>query len=260
MMTIERDPRDRFTDRVENYVRFRPSYPPSVLSPLKPLLNKKGNVAVADLGSGTGVFSKLLLDAGFHTYAVEPNPAMRRAAEVQLNGHSGFHSVEGEGEATTLETASVDAITVAQAFHWFAITKAVSEFARILKPDGLVLLIWNDRRVDCDGFHRGYEDLLLQYGTDYSRINHRNITGGRIRELFNGWLCEEEKIHHFQKFDVDGLRGRLESSSYCPPEGHPDYFPLIRGLEDLFKREARDGFVRMEYDCTVYKIIKPINE
>jgi ubiquinone/menaquinone biosynthesis C-methylase UbiE len=244
------DSRERFTNRVRDYVRFRPSYPQEIISLLRRHVSP--GATIADIGSGTGIFSRLLLESGFVVHAVEPNPAMRRAAESTLGGFTGFISVGGEGERTTLDDQAVHAITVAQAFHWFATKRAVTEFSRILMPGGTVFLVWNDRETDCDAFHREYEDLLLRYGTDYKKVNHRNVTEKVVRDLFEGWTCEVSRMENYQDLDLEGLLGRLQSSSYCPPEGHPLYTSLISAMRTLFNRESVGGVVRMKYSCTTF--------
>jgi SAM-dependent methyltransferase len=179
---------------------------------------------------------------------------MRLAAETLLGGKPGFISVNGDGERTTLPDESFNAITAAQAFHWFPTPAAVTEFGRILRPKGRTFLIWNDRKTECDTFHQEYENLLLRYGTDYALVNHRNITEEILRGLFSGWSCESFRIENHQDLTLDALLGRLDSSSYCPPPGHPNHAPLMAAAESLFHREAGKGLVRMRYECVVYHL------
>ena len=164
------DAKQRFSNRVADYVRYRPGYPPALIDLLRSECGLRPDHAVADVGSGTGLLSKLFLENGNRVLGVEPNEQMRRAGEECLAAHKNFSSVRGSSEATTLPDSSVDFITAAQAFHWFEPVATRREFLRILKPQGWVVVIWNDRRISETAFGRAYEDLLVRYGTDYSRV------------------------------------------------------------------------------------------
>src|ERR1700712_2137458 len=169
------DPTKRFSNRVENYVKFRPSYPPGVLGLLQDKCGLTPAARVADVGSGTGILTELLLQQGNKVFAVEPNPDMRAAAEVRLSRQQNFTSVAGSAEATTLPDQSVELITAAQAFHWFDREKARGEFLRILTPGRWVALIWNDRHTESTPFLRAYEQLLRTYATDYAEVDHKQM-------------------------------------------------------------------------------------
>lgn len=135
----------RFSDRVENYVKYRPGYPLTAIDYLEKHANLQHRSTIADVGAGTGIFTSLLLDAGYKVFAVEPNQPMRKAAEELLGSNVNFISTDGTADATRLTTNSVDLIVCAQAFHWFNTPETVIEFQRILKPGGYVALIWNKR-------------------------------------------------------------------------------------------------------------------
>jgi SAM-dependent methyltransferase len=242
---------NRFDDRVENYVAYRPGYPAGVVDFLRGELGLRPGALVADVGSGTGILSELLLGAGCQVVGVEPNDAMRAAAESRLKSFAGFVSVKGAAEATTLETASADFVAAAQAFHWFDADGARAEFRRILKPGGWVVLVWNMRRTDTTPFLRGYEKLLREFGTDYAQVNCEQVSEERIAEFFGGQFGSRS-FDNFQSFDFDGLRGRLLSSSYVPLEGHPKFEPMLEALRRLFDAHQRDGRVRVEYDTKLY--------
>jgi SAM-dependent methyltransferase len=246
-----RDPAARFSDRVENYVKFRPGYPPEVLDVLRRETGLHPAHAVADLGSGTGISAGLFLRAGHTVYAVEPNREMREAAEALLRGTRGFHSVAGSAEATTLASASVDYVVAAQAFHWFDAPAARKEAARILRPGGWAVLLWNARRLDATPFLRDYEALLQEFGTDYREVRHENVGADRLAAFFGG-AYERQTLPSGQRFGLDGLRGRLLSSSYTPPPDDPRHAPMLRALERIFHAHAAAGEVRFEYDTQVY--------
>src|ERR1700678_1940440 len=166
----------RFSDRVENYVRYRPGYPPEVMQELKTECGLNPRHVVADVASGTGIWTRLLLENGNPVFGVEPNPEMREAGEGLLGAFPKFTSVAGAAEATTLADHSVDFVTAAQAAHWFDRAGARREFVRILKPGGWLVLLWNERLTDSTAFLREYEQLLLTYATDYQDIRHEHTT------------------------------------------------------------------------------------
>jgi SAM-dependent methyltransferase len=241
----------RFSDRVENYVRYRPGYPAGVLDLLRTECGLRPEHIFADIASGTGIFTQLLLENGNFVFAVEPNVEMRETGSQQLKAFSRVKSVAGTAEATTLESASVDFVTAAQAAHWFDLSRARAEFARILKPGGWCILIWNERRTSSTPFLRAYEKLLLTYGTDYKEVRHENTTA-TIHEFFAPSRYDERVFDLRQQFDYEGLAGRLWSSSYAPLEGHPSYAPMMEDLERIFRDHAEQGKVEFEYNTRVF--------
>ena len=176
----------RFSDRVDNYVRFRPTYPPAVVDILSDETGLTKSSVIADVGSGTGISSELFLKNGNEVYGIEPNNEMRQAAERLLASYPNFHSIAAQAEAITLPDASVDHVVAGQAFHWFDRTRTKQEFARILKPGGWAVLLWNTRRLDSTPFLEGYEALLQQYGTDYHATQHKQIATDLLRSFFAG--------------------------------------------------------------------------
>jgi ubiquinone/menaquinone biosynthesis C-methylase UbiE len=250
-MTDEVKTAARFSDRVANYVAYRPGYPAEVVEFLRGELGLAPGATVADVGSGTGILSELLLGAGCAVFGVEPNDAMRAAAESRLKSFAEFRSVKGTAEATTLEGACADFVTAAQAFHWFDADGARAEFRRILKPGGWVVLVWNMRRTDSTPFLRDYEKLLREFGTDYAQVNCEQVSEERIAEFFGGRF-RSKSFDNFQTFDFPGLRGRLLSSSYVPLEGHPNFEPMLAALRRVFHAHRQHGRVRVDYDAKLY--------
>ena len=250
---MSQSPTARFSDRVENYVRYRPGYPPEVLDLLRDECGLRPSHIVADIASGTGVFTRLLLENGNSVFAVEPNTAMREMGIQQLEslGSNRLVSVAGTAEETTLRSASVDFVTAAQAAHWFDLPRARTEFARVLRPGGWCILIWNERETTTTPFLRDYEQLLLTYGTDYKEVRHERTTAV-IHEFFAPALSEERVFSLCQQFDYEGLAGRLWSSSYAPLEGHPSYEPMMQELQRIFRAHATDNMVEFEYDTRVF--------
>src|SRR6202142_258249 len=169
---MSKSPTARFSDRVENYVRYRPGYPPEVLDLLRDQCGLQPTHVVADIASGTGLFTKLLLENGNSVYAVEPNAEMREMGAHVLEGYERLVTVSGTAEETTLASASVDFVTAAQAAHWFDLPRTRKEFVRILRTGGWCVLIWNERLTEGTPFLRVNEQLLLTYGTDYKAGRH----------------------------------------------------------------------------------------
>jgi len=250
---MSQSPTARFSDRVENYVRYRPGYPPEVLDLLRTECGLRPSHIVADIASGTGVFTRLLLENGNSVFAVEPNAAMREMGIQQLEslGSNRLVSVPGTAEETTLRSASIDFVTAAQAAHWFDLPRARAEFARILRPGGWCVLIWNERETTRTSFLRDYEQLLLTYGTDYKEVRHERTTA-MIHEFFAPALSEERVFSLRQRFDYEGLAGRLWSSSYAPLEGHPSYAPMMQELQRIFLAHAKNDMLEFEYKTRVF--------
>jgi SAM-dependent methyltransferase len=249
------DPTQRFSDRVEDYIRYRPTYPEGVIGLLTDETSLTPSSVIADVGSGTGISSELFLRNGNTVFGVEPNQEMRQAAERLLAEYPRFHSTIGRAEDTSLADASVEYVVAGQAFHWFDPRTARQEFQRILAPSGWIVLMWNTRRVDSTPFLGDYEALLQRYGTDYKQVQHRNIDVSMLSALFGGEIgrdFELRKLYNEQRVDFDGLRGRLLSSSYTPTANHPGYKPILRDLKRIFDEHADANAVSLEYDTEIY--------
>ena len=246
------DAKQRFSSRVADYVRYRPGYPQALVDLLGRECGLEPGHVIADIGSGTGLLSKLFLENGNRVIGVEPNADMRAAGREFLAGHSNFSTVDGSSEATTLRGSSVDFITAAQAFHWFEPDATRREFERILKPGGAVVVLWNDRRIDETAFGRAYEDLLLRYGTDYTRVREAYPEAAQMERFFGAGNFGRSELPNHQEFDFDGLAGRLRSSSYAPKEGDANYEPMAAALRSLFEANQKFGRVRMDYTTQIY--------
>ena len=244
-------PTERFSTRVENYVRYRPGYPTEVLRLLQSECGLTSESAVADIGSGTGKLTELLLQSGARVVGVEPNQPMRDAGEQLLSSSMRFTSVAASAEATGLEDGSVDLIVAGQAFHWFDHERCRAEFVRILNPGGWVALVWNDRQADTTPFLAGYEALLREFATDYQQVNHRNIDADALKEFFRT-EPQSKRFSYVQNFDFDGLKGRLLSSSYAPERGQPKHDAMLACLRKLFDSYQADNQVAFRYDTLVY--------
>jgi SAM-dependent methyltransferase len=246
------DAKNRFSNRVADYLRYRPHYPEVVLDFLRSQSHLSAAHTVADIGSGTGFLAELFLKNGNAVFGVEPNQKMREAGEEYLAAYPRFTSIDGSAEATMLPSSSVDFITVGQAFHWFKPEPARREFARILRLDGWVAIVWNDRTMSRTGFAGSYEELLVRFGTDYSRVRDSYPQNKDIREFFGHDQFLTCELANSQQFDLESLRGRLRSSSYVPTEGDPNFAPMMAALDALFAAHQQGGRVRMEFSTWVH--------
>ena len=242
---------ERFSSRVESYIKYRPGYPTEILGLLQDDCGFTADSVVADIGSGTGKLTEIFLQNGNTVFGVEPNAGMRQAAERLLENYPNFRSIEGSAEETTLPDSSVDFITAGQAFHWFNPAKARKEASRILRPGGWVALIWNDRKLQSTTFLADYEALLLKYGTDYSEVRH-DLAEHTINEFFAPLTFRLITFPNKQVFDFEGLKGRVLSSSYTPEPQHPDFEAMINELRQIFLRNEQNGYVDFEYDTKVF--------
>jgi len=246
------DAKQRFSNRAADYARYRPGYPREVLDLLHTWCKLNPEHTIADIGMGTGLLSKLFLEHGNRVIGVEPNEEMRAAGEEFLMTYPGFTSVAGSAEATNLPPQSVDFVAAAQAFHWFDPTPTCREFQRILKPEGRVIVLWNERLLDETAFLRDYEALLLRFGTDYTRVNESYPRPEQMLAFYGANEFTSHSLPNFQEFDFEGLRGRLRSSSYVPDPDDPQFIPMMEELQSIFSARQKDGAVRMEYRTRIY--------
>jgi SAM-dependent methyltransferase len=245
-----KSPTERFSDRVENYAKYRPDYPGAMLQYL--VKSVPAPARVADIGAGTGILTGQLLEAGYEVFAVEPNGPMAEAAERELGRRSSFHSVPGTAEATTLESGSVDLVTCAQSFHWFDREKARFEFNRILRAGAPVAIIWNERLVDASDFQGEYEAILRRLAPEYPKVVHRQVTRDQIQAFFGSRQVQLFTFPHFQLLDREAFLGRVLSSSFVPNVGQPGHMEVMSAIAGLFDRGQTNGRVRMEYETRLY--------
>lgn len=244
------DSKERFSNRVDDYVRYRPGYPPAILDALQQDCGLAPESVIADIGSGTGILTKVFLDNGNLVYGVEPNEAMREAAEAFLKPYSQFRSVNGSAEATTLPDGSADFVTAGQAFHWFDVKASRAEFLRILRPRGWVVVVANERLPDSP-LQRDYEALLRKYGTDYDKVAATYPKYQQMKDFFGSIPFSGKSFANAQIFDFEGLRGRLLSASYAPPKDHPNHGPMLAELKNIFDAHQKDGRLPFEYKTQI---------
>jgi SAM-dependent methyltransferase len=247
------DSTQRFSSRVENYIRYRPGYPTELLDILKRDCGLTVDSIVADIGCGTGFLAKLFLDYGNRVFGIEPNKEMREAGERFLHNYPKFMALPGTAEDAPLPGQSVDLVTAGQAAHWFDRTRARREFVRILKPPGWTVLVWNERATDSSPLLRAYEELIRTYGTDYDDVRRVDLEmASQIEAFFAPNLVHRATFPNRQQFNFSGLQGRLLSSSYSPQEGHPNFVPMITELRRLFDAHQQGGLVEFEYQTRLH--------
>ncbi|MGI8669775.1 MAG: class I SAM-dependent methyltransferase [Aridibacter sp.] len=240
----------RFDNRVENYVKYRPHYPREVLDFFRNGLDLQKSSVIADIGSGTGISAKLFLENGNRVFGIEPNKLMREASEKYLEKYPNFKAIDGTSENTTLADKSVDFIIAAQAFHWFDTAKTLTEFRRILREDGFIALIWNERQLASNEFLRKYENFLTEFGTDYKNVRHDNITKESLNEFFNTNI-NQKTFENSQTLDFEGLLGRMISSSYMPSEENPRFPEMKKSLKRLFAERSEKGKIQVLYNTNI---------
>lgn len=233
------DPKDRFTETAELYELYRPSYPEALVSWVAEGLRPGADVA--DVGSGTGIATRLFATRGFHVVGVEPNDAMRERAEAK----GGAEYRKGEAAATGLPGASQDLMFAAQAFHWFAIPETLAEWRRVLRPGGRAAAFWNDR-TDETPFLKAYEALLQASSSEYRELTRRRSTLAELRAAPGISAWDEKVFPSSQSFDKDGLFGRAFSSSYVM-HGLADRHAFEKALSALFDAHQKDGEVEFRY-------------
>ena len=248
------EPTERFSSRAAYYALYRPGYPEEVVDTLESEAGLSPGATVADIGSGTGISSELFLRRGYAVIGVEPNASMRAEAARRLGGNPAYWSLSGRAEATGLPAASINLVLCAQSFHWFRPAEARSEFLRLLKPQGLVAVLWNLRRTEGSEFNQRIESLLLRYCPNYANQVRGDTEKAilAIHDLFGTAAVRKRTFRYAQSLDLEGLKGRLLSASYVPLPGDPNHEPLIRELEQIFTDCNAEGRVTMEYDTVLY--------
>lgn len=242
----------RFSKTVENYIKFRPSYPNTLVEFFIKKLGGTSKSVIADVGSGTGLLTELFLKNKNPVFGIEPNQPMREAGEKILKDYSNFTSIDGTAETTTLSDNAVDFILAGQAFHWFDVDKTRIEFQRILKPNGKVLLIWNTRDDAKSDFMKSYNEFLLEYSTDYQLIMHRRLDENAFQKFFGHSTFQKSTFENFQIFDLEGLRGRYLSCSYAYDPTHKDYVKAMLEIDRIFEKHQQEGKIKMWYQTEVF--------
>jgi len=167
---------------------------------------------------------------------------MREVGELYLAQYPDFHSMSGTAEATYLDAASIDFITVGTAFHWFDVEKTKQEFKRIARPHAWVVLVWNVRDIESPLIHE-YENLLLEYGCDYANSNAKKLDKVAMDTFFKGHTIKTAAFKNIQYFNWEGFKGRLLSTSFIPRSEHAKYKPMIQQLKNIFLKYEKNGTI-----------------
>ncbi len=247
-----RDPQSRFSDRADDYLKYRPRYQREVVESLRAACGLNPSHVIADVGCGTGFAAEPFLRNGNPVIGIEPNREMRHVGAQFLASYPNFEMQEGSAEHTGLPAQSADFVVAGQAFHWFSLPQTREEFVRILKPNGWVVLIWQDRSTDATPFLRAYEAFLHRHAVDYKEVAHRRIANPEVLGRF--FAPQDVRLISLpaeQRFDLEGLRGRLVSSSYIPREG-PRAEAMLSELPELFSSYQQDGYVILQYETKIY--------
>ena len=237
---------ERFTGKAEAYDRARPDYPAEALACIREQCRLAAGSVVADIGAGTGKLTRMLLEDGFRVHAVEPNDAMRAALQARLGHSPTLRIVGAPAEATTLEDHCVDAITVAQAFHWFDHAACKIEFARILKPGGKAALLWNNRDKD-QPLTRAHGELMLK-----CRVREA-VSIEKPHELYDSFFRSHEifRFAYTQYLDEAALLALTFSRSYSPGPEDSEYADLESAVKNLFAKYQKDGVAAYCYRTAV---------
>lgn len=246
MNTIE-----RFTDRAELYSKYRPSYPKEIIGFLRQKIGLNQEHVLAEIGSGTGIFSRLLLENGNLVYCVEPNAAMRRIAEQNLRVFPNFRSVNATAEQTGLANRSIDMIFAAQSFHWFDKEKTRIEFSRILKEQGFVVIIFNLRLREANDFLRAYEEVLQRNSRDYEQVHQEMYDTQKVKDFLSRDFGFETFENH-QELDLEGLIGRTLSVSCVNSDTQESRQRVENELKRLFDEFQENGKIKILYETKVF--------
>ena len=242
---------ERFSGKTADYSRSRPQYPQGIIDVLRDEKALGSGAVVADIGSGTGKLAELFLRNGFRAVCIEPNPEMRLQASVDLEIYPSHRIMEGTAEKTGLVGHSVDLVVAGQAFHWFDPEETRKEFMRILKPGGMVALIWNDRIESSNDFNSDYESICRTYSNGYHQSGSLALDRKTIDSFFGGKV-KVFTLENAQELDLEGVKGRYFSASYALKPNDTRYGEMLQAMSDAFSRHSHDGHVNIRYETKLF--------
>ncbi|MEC3878474.1 class I SAM-dependent methyltransferase [Parapedobacter sp. 10938] len=248
---MQQDSIQRFSDRAENYDKFRPGYPQALIEFLRETIPITPDLGIADIAAGTGIFTELITTWGSRLYVVEPNSYMRSLAHRRLGGCERCIFLDGTAEATGLPDNSVDLFVSAQAFHWFDLAKTRAEFERAGRNAPYVAVVWNLRNTR-SAFEAGYESFVRTYATDYLQVSQRKMNTADVRSFFAPLRPQYRVFRHVDSLTYPQLLGRTLSYSFLPDEASPVLPEMTAALEALFQAHQRKGKVPLSYKTRLF--------
>ncbi|OGO93268.1 MAG: hypothetical protein A2Y17_02690 [Clostridiales bacterium GWF2_38_85] len=238
-----------FNKKAFNYTKFRPSYPEEVTELILSLSNSN-NINIADIGSGTGKLSSLLIKNNTYVFAIEPNSDMRSIAEKELGKYNNYISLNGSAEATTLDSDTIDIITVAEAYHWFDNEQTKLEFKRILKKDGFVILMWNNFGGN------PYDDEISQINKRwcplYKEKTNRTPREKRAVGLFGNDNYKKEEYDNTINQTIEAFIGGTLSASYALKEDDADFNKYIEDIKNIMNKHINNGLIETKITTVCY--------
>lgn len=247
-----------FGSKVADYSASRPDYPAPLFELLRSQCGLSAETTVADVGAGTGLLTRSLLQTGANVIAVEPNASMRGACDHRLQAEPNYRSVEGSAEAMPLEDGSVDLITAAQAFHWFEVDRARAECLRVLRQQGRVALIWNDRLFG-DPLHVALDDVFAEYGGEKRAALLAHEDRSHVPQFFGASVPIELSWPHEHRLSEAGLLSLVFSRSYMPERHSEPGQRAASGVREIFAALALDKHIVVRY-TTVLALGRPRDE
>ena len=235
-----------FSTKVTDYVASRPDYPAALLETLQTVCGLKIGSTVADIGAGTGLLTRSLLERGYRVVAVEPSLEMRQAADQLLSHFPDYRSVEGTAESMPLESASIELVTAATAFHWFEPEQARVECLRVLKPDGKAALIWNDR-IFSDPLQVALDEVLTEFGGEKRAALATHEKQRKVSEFFRDNDPTHFLYPHEHLLDESALVSLAFSRSYMPARESHDGLKAQEKICQVFHQFSESGLVKVRY-------------
>ena len=246
------NPTGRFTGLSDLYAQYRPNYPTDAIDFIIGHCDLQAGSLVVDVGCGTGISSRLFAERAVNVIGIEPNAEMRASGQRETSPRGMPQPVyrDGTAEATGLDDGVADAVLAAQAFHWFEVQPALQEFHRILKPEGWVVLMWNERD-QRDEVTAAYGAVIRAFPNAAGIEGSRGQAGSALLESTLFEKAQRLAFINKQPLDEAGLLGRAFSASYAPkdPSGVEK---ATAALREVFRRFQKDGQVTLVYETSVY--------